>query len=762
MTRANAAHAEACLDDKAWRMGAESAETRVAARGAATRRSPTPPVATLALAVAVMAAILLTFQHLRAEREVALTEAALEVGMRARIVAAELDAALQLQPKTSPAEVLRRVLDANPAERLARTALIDARGRKIAADPPASESGSEPDVDDALPVQSGQSEAARVTDDRAGDRFVVARPLAATSGRVVFASPVEPHLAAWRRAATVTVVLLAFTVALILAAAGLYAADARARLKRLREESARRARVNLALNRGRCGLWTWDLNRGWIVWSASMFGVLDLAERSGHWTVADLQSLVHPEDMSLETLARLAVERAGDYVDVEFRMRAANGRWVWLRKRAEVVEDEETGGATLVGIAFDVTERKREAEESATADQRLREAIDAISEAFVLWDSSHQLVLCNSKYQRLHNIPESLVRSGAPYGGLATARNAGESFSAGREARTYEARLADGRWLQVNERRTRDGGFVSVGTDITALKEHEEQLMNSERLLLATVAQLRQSRRSLEEQAQQLVDLAERYHEQKAQAEAANRAKAEFLANMSHELRTPLNAIIGFSQLMGSQTFGPLGSEKYRDYCQHILSSGEYLLHVVSDILDMSRLEAGRERLSYSRFRADEAVGRAVQDVAATAREKRVSIAVAVEPEMAIEADAAAVERILTTLMRNAVKFAPEGGAVEIGAEAIADRIYFYVEDNGPGIEAEDIKRLGRPFEQGDAVMANGMKGSGLGLAIANSLVELHGGTLRLASRAGEGAVAIVALPRVQRGARAIALAKVA
>ena len=101
-----------------------------------------------------------------------------------------------------------------------------------------------------------------------------------------------------------------------------------------------------------------------------------------------------------------------------------------------------------------------------------------------------------------------------------------------------------------------------VGTDITALKEHEEQLVNSERLLLATVAQLRHSRRSLEEQAQQLIDLAERYHEQKAQAEAANRAKSEFLANMSHELRTPLNAIIGFSQLMGNETFGPFGSEK--------------------------------------------------------------------------------------------------------------------------------------------------------------------------------------------------------
>ena len=152
-----------------------------------------------------------------------------------------------------------------------------------------------------------------------------------------------------------------------------------------------------------------------------------------------------------------------------------------------------------------------------------------------------------------------------------------------------------------------------------------------------------------------------------------------------------------------------------------------------------------------------------MQDVAATAREKRISVTVDVAARtLSSRRTSDALERILTTLMRNAVKFAPDGGAVEVGAEAIADRIYFYVEDNGPGIAAEDIARLGRPFEQGDVVMADGMKGSGLGLAIANSLVELHGGSLRLGSREGEGAVAVVALPRVQRGPRAMALAKVA
>jgi two-component system cell cycle sensor histidine kinase PleC len=291
---------------------------------------------------------------------------------------------------------------------------------------------------------------------------------------------------------------------------------------------------------------------------------------------------------------------------------------------------------------------------------------------------------------------------------------------------------------------------------------HEQRLLDSERRLLATVAELNQSRRSLEEQAQQLADLAERYHEQKSCAEAANRAKLEFLANMSHELRTPLNAIIGFSQLMGSQTFGPLGSKKYGDYCAHILSSGEYLLRVVNDVLDMARLEAGRESLTYARFGAEQAVSRAVLDVAPTAREKGVAVRVNVGAEVTVEADPLAVERILITLMRNAVKFAPEGGEVSIGAATGADLIHFTVEDNGPGIAAENLVRLGRPFEQAGAVMINGMKGSGLGLAIANSLVELHGGTLRLQSRPDRGAAAMVSLPRVQCGSRSVAFARVA
>jgi two-component system, cell cycle sensor histidine kinase PleC len=775
MTRVSAANGDACPQGPArglsweaalrfarsWASRQINALERLRRPAAATVRwRLITPAVSIGIAVAIIGIVALTLQHLRLERDLALRAAAREVDIRATLLAQRLNAALIADPQGNEAEIFRSVLEAHPDERLAQSLLIDHNGRVVELGRTQAASNSPLSA-----LVGGPKKAAAGGDwggvvkfqtERGDEQFAAVRTLSRSSTRVAFASPVDLHLAAWRRTALVTVFLLASTVGLIVVAGGLYAIDARGKHRRVREERARRARFELALNRGRCGLWTWDLESGRIHWSASMFDLLELEERPGHWTIADLQRLVHPDDEALETIARTAADRRSECIDVEFRMRAADGRWVWLRKRADIIEDEETGAASLVGIAFDVTERKREAELSATADQRLREAIEAISESFVLWDSGNRMVLCNSRYHSLRD-----QAGEAPLVAL-EAFGAGGGGNMGGRSRSYEARLADGRWLQVNERRTRDGGYVSVGADITALKEHEQQLINSERLLLATVAQLKQSRRSLEEQAQQLADLAERYHEQKSRAEAANRAKADFLANMSHELRTPLNAIIGFSQLMGSQTFGPLGSQKYRDYCAHILAGGEYLLHVVSDVLDMARLEAGRERLSYARFRAEQAVNRAVLDVAPTAREKRIAIRVEVGQEVTVEADPLAVERILTTLTRNAVKFTPEDGEISIGAVAIGDLVHFIVEDNGPGITAEDVARLGRPFEQGDVVMANGMKGSGLGLAIANSLVELHGGTLRLQSRAGEGAAAVVTLPSVQRGLRAIAVARVA
>jgi two-component system cell cycle sensor histidine kinase PleC len=379
-------------------------------------------------------------------------------------------------------------------------------------------------------------------------------------------------------------------------------------------------------------------------------------------------------------------------------------------------------------------------------------------------------VLCNSKFQKLHDLPSDAIMPGRSYAEvMAQGRPPVVQHQIVREerqdvgARTFEARLNDGRWLQINERRTKDGGYVSVGTDITALKRHEQRLTESERELIATHSDLKQSRQKLEAQAQQLADLAERYLDQKAQAESANRAKSEFLANMSHELRTPLNAIIGFAEVMQSGIFGTLGSDKYEEYCRDIHSSGEYLLSVINDILDMSRIEAGRVSLTKQPVPVNAAVARALRLVNEQIRVKGLSVTIDVSPEdVTVPADERALHQILVNLLQNAAKFTGEGGCITVRTRQVADAVNLYVEDNGIGIPAHALQKLGRPFEQVETEFSKSYKGSGLGLAIARSLAELHGGTLRIRSQEGVGTIVLVHLPLTQGSHSDIALADAA
>ncbi len=346
------------------------------------------------------------------------------------------------------------------------------------------------------------------------------------------------------------------------------------------------------------------------------------------------------------------------------------------------------------------------------------------------------------------------VRVGTPYGQLIahatppliqTQNSLGESPRGG--ARTYEAQLGDGRWLQINERRTKDGGYVSVGTDITALKRHEEQLMDSERRLMATIADLRRSRQALETQAQQLAELAERHAEKQAEAESANRAKSEFLANMSHELRTPLNAIIGFSELMGAETFGPLGSTKYVDYAGDIATSGRYLLAVISDVLEMARLDSGRVRIEPKTVDAAEMLRASFAEVGEAAAAKSVALMADVDARTSLHADQASLDKILAALIGNAVKFTREGGQVGVRVRPAKGGTNLFIEDDGIGIAPSALAIIGKPFTQAGATMSDGMKGSGLGLAIARSLVEMHGGSLRIRSVLGRGTIVMIHLP---------------
>ncbi len=510
--------------------------------------------------------------------------------------------------------------------------------------------------------------------------IVTVRNLHSPPGQLAVIDPMPQAMSIWRSDTTLAVTLSATTgfVVLILGFA-FHWQSTRAREADLIHETVRR-RVDTALNRGRCGLWDWDLARGRVFWSHSMFAILGQQPRDNLLTFGELNELVHPDDVSLYEIASQIAEGRTQSIDRAFRMRHADGHWVWLRARCEITRQPDDTGFHLLGIAVDITEQKAMAEQTEAADVRLRDAIETIPEAFVLWDADNRLVLCNSNFQALHDLPDEAVVTGMPYDKIVaagrqpqlrtpaepgigeTARDA----SGDPGARTFEAQLDDGRWLHISERRTKDGGYVSVGTDITTIKLHETRLMESEQRLIATVADLRTSQQALESQAHVLADLAEKYSEEKTRAEEANQAKSRFLANMSHELRTPLNAIIGFSEIMEAGMFGPLGAAKYDEYCRDIRRSGQFLLEVINDVLDMSKIEAGRIRLDFEDVEIDQVVADAARVVSGRAQAKNITLTCDLAPGIRLKADKRAIKQVALNLLSNAVKFTPDDGRVRL------------------------------------------------------------------------------------------------
>ena len=259
------------------------------------------------------------------------------------------------------------------------------------------------------------------------------------------------------------------------------------------------------------------------------------------------------------------------------------------------------------------------------------------------------------------------------------------------------------------------GDIVAVTRDITERKAHERDLIQARDL-----------------------------------AEDASRAKSRFLANMSHELRTPLNAILGFSEVMTHQLFGPVGSPRYLEYAGLIHESGGHLLELINSILDMSKIEAGRFKLTPERFDLAETVRHTLRLVRFQADRNGVNLEEAIAPEAReIFADKRAVTQILINLISNGVKFTPRGGHVCVSAALDGSTLQLAVSDTGVGISEADLKRLGQPFEQVENEYTRAKEGTGLGLALVRALSKLHGGSMEIDSILGEGTTVLIALPHV-------------
>ncbi|MEM7068270.1 MAG: ATP-binding protein [Pseudomonadota bacterium] len=572
-------------------------------------------------------------------------------------------------------------------------------------------------------------------------------------GGATLIQPERETYASWHKAVSLNVTLFVGTSSILLVILYAYFGQSqRAREADMIYEEVQ-SRFDSALMRGGCGLWDWDLSRGQFYWSKSMFELLGLEPKDETIGFSEVSTLVHPEDIDLYRLACSVMEKGLSQVEQIFRMRHADTNWIWIRLKVELA-GSETAKPRLVGIAEDITEQRMMEHASKQKDIRLLDAIENLPEAFVLWDENKCLVMCNSKYQQLHQLSPEEIRPGMSYDtimGKASSPDVSSQLLRGlnedENTRTLEAKLSDGRWLQINERHTQDGGFVSVGTDITAIKRHEAKLIDSEKRLMATIADLEQSRHTLEIQKQKLAEMAEKYATEKNRAEAANKTKSEFLANISHELRTPLNAIIGFSEIMNEGMFGPLGSEKYHEYAQDIYESGSYLLGMINDVLDMSKIEAGRFVLDYEKFNLDEMIEETVRIIRHQSEDRGIEIHDSVSPKIELEADRRAIKQILINLLSNAVKFSQDGGRIQIRARRRGDCVTITIEDNGIGISRSNLRKLGRPFEQVQNQFTKSHKGSGLGLAISRSLTELHDGAMKIRSVEGNGTIVSIRLP---------------
>ena len=232
------------------------------------------------------------------------------------------------------------------------------------------------------------------------------------------------------------------------------------------------------------------------------------------------------------------------------------------------------------------------------------------------------------------------------------------------------------------------------------------------------------------------------------EAESTSRAKSQFLATMSHELRTPLNAVIGFSEILNRELFGALGEQRYRDYARLIHESGEHLLNVVNDILDLSKIEAGKFKIVRESFEIASLVESCAAVMRHAAEKKQIALITEVEsgvPELL--ADKRACKQMLLNVISNAIKFTDSGGWVRISARAVNGMVELVVADNGVGIAEEDLPKLGNPFVQAERSYSRSHEGAGLGLSVVKGLSGLHGGRLEIISKLGEGTTARILLP---------------
>ena len=456
---------------------------------------------------------------------------------------------------------------------------------------------------------------------------------------------------------------------------------------------------------------------------------------SGHTELVGRGSrdLVHPDSRQIdaERTAQVLHERSS-LPPVEQRRVRLDGEAVDVETRSCFII--WNGKPALLGVVRDLTEHKRAEDWLRQSEERYRRLVELSPDSIYVHQAG-RIVFVNSAGVRLFGArsPEDLI-----------GRDSLDLIHPADHAQVRERQkivLSGGATPMLEQRRRRlDGSeFWGATTAIPLTWQGEHAAL----VVIRDISDQKHAQQSLENA--------------KDAAEFANRTKSEFLANMSHELRTPLNAVIGFSEIMKNQMFGAIGHGNYLEYVSDIHESGIHLLRVINDLLDLSKVEAGRLTPSFTSVDVAQAVSASLRVVRGRADECDVSITVNIADDLpAIRADERMVRQILMNLLSNAVKFTSEGGKVRIRARMKSgagpdcgpeDGLEISVTDTGIGIAREDMETALAPFGQVESTLTRRFDGTGLGLPLTRSLVELHGGRLILRSKRGWGTKVTILLP---------------
>ncbi len=507
--------------------------------------------------------------------------------------------------------------------------------------------------------------------------------------------------------------------------AGEHSAEAELRSERVQFALAERA--------ARFGYWRLRLADNHVTWSPGMYRLLGVdpsLNADNNWLLGQIRD----DDVKiiLEKISTAIKTRSAFQYRSHSKDPNAVAQIVDTHGEVEVGPDGRV--VAVIGVCHDVTQQVT-AEAEREEAQRVYRVMAGEASDIIFFHESDRIVFASHALDRLLKRKPEEFHHGRylelvhPDDLEAAYKLLGRPPPGQIWTGTYRVRHADGHYLWI-ETRTRGvydeatGEFrqeISVGRDVTERVEHELKI------------------RAAQERA-----------------EAANRAKSLFLANMSHELRTPLNAVIGFADMMRGEVFGPLGHARYGEYAKLICGSGQHLLDLVTDILDMAKIENGKLELNIEQIDLEATIANCIELLSLRAKDAGIELSVDFEGDCSqFFADRRAIKQILLNLLTNAVKFTSEGGHVAVEVRSQGDSLALAVRDDGIGIPTDQIPRLGKPFEQvcTDPMLAKG--GSGLGLALVHALVQRHGGTVRIESEHGVGTTVTVTFPLAPPALRA-------